>query len=202
MLVVVGGIVLSYAILSLVHLGVQIYLAQMHHLQAAKKYKEISDTHTTISIIYPVYYETPEVLTLVMDYAKSCLHIPGLEIIFIDDGSPNRDELDPVYKKYQCEKIKVVYQENKGKRGAQHKGLEYATGEFVITVDSDTLIIPENIPKLIQPLLCDPSIGAVCGEILPKNSKTNLLTRLLDLRYWTSFNLERAAQSYLKSVLC
>lgn len=204
MIALVSGIVLSYAILSLVHLGVQIYLAQMHHLQIAKKYKDTDGLQSSISVIYPVYNETPEVLTLVMEYAQSCLHIPGLEmeIIFVDDGSPNRDELDPVYKKYQCDKIKVVYQENTGKRGAQYKGLEHVTGEFVITVDSDTLIIPENIPKLIQPLLCDPSIGAVCGEVLAKNSKTNLLTRLLGLRYWTAFNLERAAQSYLKTVLC
>lgn len=203
MLTIVGGIVLSYAILSLVHLGVQIYLAQMHHLRVAKKYRDLGDNQASISVIYPVYNETPEVLSMVMEYAESCLQkIPGLEIIFVDDGSPNRDELDPVYKKHQNDQIKIVYQENKGKRGAQHKGFEYVTGEFVITVDSDTLIIPENIPKLIQPLLCDPSIGAVCGEVLVKNSKTNLLTRLLGLRYWTAFNLERAAQSYLKSVLC
>lgn len=202
MLALVGGIVLSYAILSLVHLGVQIVLAELYHQRAAKKYQIAVESQPTISVIYPVYNESPEILTMVMEYAKACLNTEGLEIIFVDDGSPNRDELEPVYKKYECEQIKIVYQENQGKRGAQYKGLEFASGEFIITVDSDTLIIPENIPRLIQPLLIDPNIGAVCGEVLTKNSKTNLLTRLIDLRYWTAFNLERAAQSYLKSVLC
>lgn len=202
MLAIVGGVVLSYAILSLVHLGIQICLAQLYHQRVVKQYQGAFDRQPTISVIYPVYNESPEILTMVMEYAKACLHVEGLEIIFVDDGSPNRNELDPVYREYECGQIKIVYQDNKGKRGAQHKGLEYASGEFIITVDSDTLIIPENIPMLIQPLLVDPTIGAVCGEILPKNSKTNLLTRLLDLRYWTSFNLERASQSYLKSVLC
>ena len=48
----------------------------------------------------------------------------------------------------------------------------------------------------------NPDIGAVCGDIRVENARFNLLTRLIAIRYWTAFNLERAAQSFFGAIRC
>lgn len=160
----------------------------------------------TISVIFPIYNETPEILTLVMEHAIECLTIPGLELIFVDDGSPNRDDLDVIYKKfeqrYHPDQLLVVRQYfNGGKRVALNMGFEIATGDYLITADSDTLINPDGVKKLIAPLLADARLGAVTGDVQVANYGDTWLTHLISLRYWISFHVERGAQSLSGSMM-
>lgn len=201
----IGGLIVSYGVLCLLLLGLRMVFAQAHRLRRRRvPWREYPNgvTEATISVIYPVYNESPGVLRRVMEGAKSCLSLAQIEIIVVDDGSPNRSELKSIYQEYEHPQLRILYQDNQGKRRAQHAGLSVATGEFIVTVDSDTLIDPENLRRLIAPLTQDERIGAVCGEVFVTNSSVNLLTRLIGRRYWTAFNLERAAQSFFRSVLC
>lgn len=198
----IDRILVVYAILCLTHLGLQMVLAFAHHRRQGRDHALEGDFDATVSVIYPVFNESPGVLARVMEQATKCLDLPGLEVIVVDDGSPNRYELAPIYERYQQARIQVIYQDNKGKREAQYTGLAVAKGEFIVTVDSDTLIDIDGIRRIIAPLQRNPHIGAVCGEVLVENRSTNLLTRLIGLRYWTAFNLERAAQSFFNAVLC
>lgn len=203
MLTIIAGIIGAYGLLSISYLAMQFLLAHLHHLRHQRTIKRttFADTHT-ITVLYPVYNESPEVLREVMERAHRCLEIKGLKIIIVDDGSPNREQLIPIYEQYQSDRIRIIYQANAGKRHAQYRGLQEAQGEFIITVDSDTLIDVEGIRRLIAPFERDHEVGAVCGEVLLENSRTNLLTRLLQRRYWSAFNLERAAQSIFRNVMC
>lgn len=202
-------LLLTYGLLSLLHLVLQMLFATLHYWKHKTHFKHrtsandlIAKELPSISVIYPVYHESPEVLQRVLEHAQECLSIPNLEIIFVDDGSPNVEELRPLYEAFESERIRIVYQQNGGKRQAQYTGLKHVQGQIIVTVDSDTLINPPGILNLVQPLLNDQSIGAVCGEVAIENSRTNLLSRLISLRYWSAFNLERAAQSLFGSVLC
>lgn len=199
------GILLTSALVSLSRLVAQVILAEMHHRRQSRGAALQSpdyDREFTVTVIYPVYNESPQVLRMVMERARNCLCLRGVDFIFVDDGSPNRPELEPIYSEYESLRIRIVYQKNGGKRDAQYRALAQTTGEFIITVDSDTLIEPEGIRRLVRPLLSNQRIGAVCGEVQVENSKINLLTRMQDRRYWTSFNMERAAQSFFHAVLC
>src|SRR5688500_2155476 len=122
----ISGIILGYAILCLAHLGFQIVLAHAHHrrLLQSGETDAVAFRDSRISVIYPVYNESPEVLRLVLDRARRCLSLPGLEVIVVDDGSSNRSEVSPIYSAYACERIKIVFQDNKGKREAQYTGLQ------------------------------------------------------------------------------
>jgi len=46
------------------------------------------------------------------------------------------------------------------------------------------------------------NVGAVAGQILVWNSSDSILTHIISYRYWFSFNLERACESYWETVLC
>ena len=88
-----------------------------------------------ISIIIPVYN--------VAAYLPRCLDsiigqtYPNLEIILVDDESP--DNCPQICEEYAAKdkRIKVIHQKNKGLAGARNTGLDHAHGEFITFVDSD-----------------------------------------------------------------
>ena len=64
----------------------------------------------------------------------------NLEIILVDDGSP--DNCPAICDEYakKDNRIKVIHQENKGLSGARNAGLDVATGDYIAFVDSDDWI--------------------------------------------------------------
>ena len=61
----------------------------------------------------------------------------NLEIILVDDGSP--DKCGEICDEYASRdgRIKVIHQENRGVSTARNAGLDIASGEYVGFVDSD-----------------------------------------------------------------
>lgn len=101
-----------------------------------------------ISVVVPVYG--------VEDVLEKCVHsIQGqtytnLEIILVDDGSPDRcgaicDQLaseDP--------RIRVIHKENGGLSDARNAGIDAANGAYILFVDSDDWIDPLMIEVLYR----------------------------------------------------
>lgn len=88
-----------------------------------------------ISIIVPVYN--------VEQYLDRCLKslinqtFKDIEIVVVDDGSPDNSEC--IYKKYAAmdTRVKYIRKENEGVSEARNTGMQIATGDFFIFVDSD-----------------------------------------------------------------
>ena len=91
-----------------------------------------------VSVIVPVYNVAP--------YLEQCLDsivdqtYRHLEIILVDDGST--DDSGAICDRYAegDSRIRVVHQKNKGLSGARNSGLDIASGEYVIFIDSDDYI--------------------------------------------------------------
>lgn len=99
-----------------------------------------------ISIIIPSYNSA----LWVCDAIESCLRQNHrfCEIIVIDDGSTdNTREL--LQHKYG-NKIKYIFQENKGLAGARNTGLRHATGDFIQFLDADDLIHPAKLEQQVK----------------------------------------------------
>lgn len=99
-----------------------------------------------ISIIIPCYNAAP-FLTQCLESVMSQTYI-NLEIICVNDGST--DETLDILRGFAEKdfRIRIVSHENKGLSGARNTGLEAATGEFVMFVDSDDWIEPEMTEML------------------------------------------------------
>lgn len=69
------------------------------------------------------------------------------------------------------------------------------------SVDSDTVVAP-NAFSLLAENFANPDVAAATGYVGVRNARKNLLTRLIDMRYWSAFHVERAAQSYHMAVMC
>lgn len=89
-----------------------------------------------VSIIVPVYK--------VEDYLERCLDtlcrqsLKDIEIILVDDGSPDRSgEICDQYAK-EDRRIKVLrHPENRGLSAARNTGIAYAAADYLMFVDSD-----------------------------------------------------------------
>ena len=101
-----------------------------------------------ISIIVPIYN--------VEKYLDRCIEsivgqtYKNLEIILIDDGSPdNCPQMCDEWAK-KDDRIKVVHKENGGVSLARNKGMDIATGTYIGFVDSDDYIDKNMYEKLMD----------------------------------------------------
>ena len=116
-----------------------------------------------VSVIVPIYK--------VEQYLDECVEsivnqtYKNLEIILVDDGSPDGcpQMCDEWLRKDG--RIKVIHKKNGGLSSARNAGLDVATGEFVCFVDSDDFICLEALQKLHDRFGDDESVGIVSGMI-------------------------------------
>ena len=104
-----------------------------------------------LSVLIPVYNERAT-LSRVVDRV---LAVPlELEIICVDDGSTDgsREILAELQRKYP--QVRAFLQpRNMGKGAALRRGIQEATGDFVIIQDADLEYDPDQYPLLLEPLL-------------------------------------------------
>ena len=93
----------------------------------------------TVSIIIPVY-NLEEHLKNLFKSIESQENINGFEFIFIDDGS--EDNSLKILKEYAENKpfIKIFSGSNKGVSFVRNKGLDNATGDYILFIDGDDII--------------------------------------------------------------
>lgn len=134
-------------------------------------------TTPLISVIVPIYQ--------VEAYLEECLDsilnqtYRQLEIILVDDGSPDRcGEICDRYASRDS-RIKVIHQTNQGLSAARNVGMDMATGEYISFIDSDDYIAPHFYEKLLEGFKEHQEAKVTAcqvfknenGEITPLNSK-------------------------------
>lgn len=120
-----------------------------------------------ISIIIPIYK--------VEDYIETCINsvlnqsYKNLEVILIDDESPdNCGEICDNYAQND-DRIKVIHQKNKGLSGARNSGLKIATGDYIGFVDSDDWVEVDMYKTLLNLALKNNLDIVECGVSQRKN---------------------------------
>jgi glycosyltransferase involved in cell wall biosynthesis len=104
-----------------------------------------------LSVVMPVYNERATLREVV----SKVLSVPmEIELLCVDDGSTDnsRDILTELEQQYP--KMRVFLQPyNMGKGAALRRGIQEATGDFVIIQDADLEYDPAEFPLVLQPLL-------------------------------------------------
>lgn len=119
--------------------------------------------NTKVSIVVPVYK--------VEKYLERCVDsiinqtYRNLEIILVDDGSP--DSCPAMCDKFaeKDSRIIVIHKENGGLSDARNAGLDIARGEYIGFVDSDDYIAPTMYEVLMKRIVSDKSDLAVCEYV-------------------------------------
>ena len=137
-----------------------------------------------ISIIVPVYK--------VEKYLNECIEsiinqtYKNLEIILVDDGSP--DNCPMICDKYALDdlRIKVIHKKNAGLMAAWISGLELATGEYIGFVDSDDFIELDMYEVMIKSLVENDADLIQCNMWRNDGIKKNEVLDIKDLRIFSN----------------
>ncbi|OOV18899.1 glycosyltransferase family 2 protein [Flavobacterium sp. LM4] len=156
------------------------------------------------TIIVPAYNEGKLVWDTLLSLANSDYPEQKMQILAIDDGSK-----DDTWYWIQQAKIKLgdrlsIYQQpqNKGKRHALYRGFKLGTGDFFVTVDSDSIVKKDTLRNLVSPFFNNEKCGAVAGNVHVLNNKTAMLPKMLNVSFVMSFEFVRSVESVLGSVFC
>ncbi len=113
-----------------------------------------------ISIIVPVYNAEKYIRRCVDSIIAQTYH--NLNIILVNDGST--DNSGSICEQYAKEdnRIQVIHKQNGGVSSARQKGLEVSQGDYVIHVDPDDWIEPNEIEDLYNKAIADNADMVIC----------------------------------------
>lgn len=119
------------------------------------------------SIIIPIYK--------VEEYIDRCVesvlnqNLDNIEIILVDDGSPDRcPEICDNYA-LKDSRIKVIHKKNGGLSDARNAGIEIAKGKYIVFVDSDDYITENSLEKISPFTKDEPDIIVCDGKTIGGN---------------------------------
>jgi dolichol-phosphate hexosyltransferase len=104
-----------------------------------------------LSILMPVYNEEARIgealkQALAVDYPVET------ELLIVDDGS--KDGTRDILAAVQDSRVRVIlHQQNQGKGGAIRTAVTEATGDYMVIFDADLEYDPQDIPRLLAPML-------------------------------------------------
>lgn len=114
-----------------------------------------------VSVIVPVYN--------VEMYLDRCMKsitqqtYRNMEIILVDDGAKDKSGVMCDAWSQKDSRVVAVHQKNGGLSNARNTGIEKATGEYLIFVDSDDVVAPNMVEQLVELLECEQADIAMCG---------------------------------------
>lgn len=114
-----------------------------------------------VSVI-TVNYDHPEV-TLALLASLRLICYPNIEIIVVDNHSPNDDPA--VLKQSYPEIIYIQSTSNLGFAGGNNLGIRKARGKYLLFINNDTEVVPGFLEPLVAKCESDTIIGAVSPKI-------------------------------------
>lgn len=153
-----------------------------------------------VSVIIPVYNEE----LLIEDVARAVLSssYSNIEVIAVDDGSTDNSGkiLDAIAA--ENHRLRVIHKENGGKRTAVAAGFYESHGEYIVLIDSDSVVDSKAIEEFMKAFSANPKVGGVVGDCKVLNADKNLLTKCQDAWYDYAFNIHKTTESTFGTVLC
>jgi glycosyltransferase involved in cell wall biosynthesis len=121
------------------------------------------ETQAAVSVIIPAYRasrEIPDALESV--FAQS---FSDVEVIIVDDGSPDHDELVAAIEPYRS-RIRYIEQANAGAGAARNAAIRVAQGRYLAFLDADDRWEPDFLRRQVWYLDAHPETALVYGDAL------------------------------------
>ena len=229
-IVAVANIAISiYGMYSLLYLILQIIFSEINERRIKKSvdnWREIP-----VGVVVVGYNEDQILLKKCLESIKKNNYQNIKKIIFVIDGNTSEcsymfDVYNEVFNNNNLFKMEYliseypeinhpnfmetnepicIMQPHNGKREGLMTGFKILMQDkeikVIVTTDSDTILDTSAIKELVYQCN-DTDVGAVAGQIDIWNSSESLLAHIVAYRYWLSFNLERASESFWKTVMC
>ncbi|MCB0837137.1 MAG: glycosyltransferase, partial [Bacteroidetes bacterium] len=188
-----------------------------------------------ISLLVPAYNEEVSIVDCVRTLLK--LDYPAYEVVVINDGSkddtfeklathfnlvPKETVVSPVLHSHFVRGVyedtqfplKVIDKENGGKADAINAGINYSDGEYVCTIDADSILDESALKKVIEPFVTSPDTMVSGGQLAASNglhikdnkivkaeTPTNIWVIWQIIEYIRSFMISRTGLSRIDALL-
>ena len=114
-----------------------------------------------VSVIIPVYKVEGTLETAVRSIQAQTYD--NLEIILVDDGSPDKSGEICDKLAFGDSRIKVIHKQNGGVSSARNEGILNASSDFLCFVDADDEVEPTMVEKLMKALISSGSQLVIAG---------------------------------------
>jgi len=116
----------------------------------------------SISIIVPVY-NSEQYIARCLESIINQRNLPNIEILIVDDGST--DDTPKILEKYRQKYkfIRVITQENQKQSSARNNGLQNASGEYVMFIDSDDYLEKNMLSLMYNKIMNEQTDLCICG---------------------------------------
>lgn len=108
-----------------------------------------------VSVIVPVYKVEKYIKATVQSVLDQTY--PNLELIIVDDESPDRSV--EICQQFNDPRIKIIHQKNRGLAAARNAGIRYAQGEYLGFLDGDDIWLPQKLEKHVEHFENSPTVG-------------------------------------------
>lgn len=137
--------------------------------------KRIIKIEPLVSVIVPVYKAEKYIYQCIDSLLAQTYR--NIEIILVDDGSPDRSgAICDEYAASDC-RVKVIHQSNGGVSMARNAGMEYAHGEYTIHADPDDWAEPTMIEELVAKAIAEDADMVICDYIVEKLHKSYVVSQ-------------------------
>ena len=127
----------------------------------SKLIKFLNMDHPLVSVV-TVNYDHPEVTCALLESLRHVTY-PNLEIIVVDNASPNDDPA--IIKQLYPEIVFIQSEKNLGFANGNNQGIKKAKGDYILLLNNDTEVEPGFFEPLVSKLQSDPNIGMVSPKI-------------------------------------
>lgn len=191
----------SFILVALLFLNRYITGSLLRHLKTANRRLDES-YEPTVTVVVPCYNEGKTIHDTLRSLASLEYPREKFSIVVMDDASDavtvdwlRRAEVD-----FDC--VTVVYQaKNQGKRLNIAEAVREATSEIILSVDSDCLLEPDALRKLLRHFT-NPSVVAVGGVVRAMNADDNWLSRMQAVKYWVGYEYLKNLEDAFDQVMC
>lgn len=148
-------------------------------------------TKSLVSIIIPVYNSEKYIKKTLESIIENGYF--NFEVIVVDDGST--DNSVSIIEEYlhKCGNITLYKQENLNAAIARNRGLEMASGEYVYFIDSDDILLPGMLGKMIDAMQSENS-DIVIGNMSEIDSEGR---KLAEHQFFESKGISKAPMDFL-----
>ncbi len=195
-----AGLCLCFTALALFVLGWRVCMACRYRPLAAVCDELLPD----ITVVIPAYNEGRQVLDTVRSVMSSSYPARKMQVICVDDGSADDtwEWMLQARQEFPQRLLLIRQHANSGKRQALMAGFRRAAGSVYVTIDSDSEVQPDTLRHLVSPLVGNPRVGSVAGNVRVLNHSDGCIPKMMEIFFTMGFDFIRSGQSTYGGVFC
>lgn len=215
-------LIIYFTIYFVIDIVLYVYSIYSFFRKRKKSKKVIDFAKYPISIVVPAYNEEVSIVTCSQMLAK--LDYPNFEVIIVNDGSIDNtmDILTSHYKISRINKVpknqitthkvkgyyetnnknvKIIDKENGGKADAVNVGINYSSGDYICTIDADSILDEKALKEVIAPFIKNKNTIVSGGQLAVSNDVIIIDNKVVNSKVPRNIWVQWQIIEYIKSFL-